>query len=151
MKCPFCGYEDTQVIDSRIIGKGFVVRRRRECPKCKKRFTTYERIESVIKVIKRDGTKENFDREKLKRGILRACEKTRLTPEDVERIVDGIELVCRAKGEIKSKEIGELVMNKLKRADKVAYVRFASVYKKFKDIEDFEREIKKLEQSKKLH
>ncbi len=151
MKCPFCGYEETQIIDSRIINKGFVVRRRRECLKCGKRFTTYERIEAVIKVIKRDGAKENFNREKLKKGISRACDKTRVTPEDIERIIDGIELVCRAKGEVKSKEIGELVMNKLKRADKVAYVRFASVYKKFKDIEDFEREIKKLENSKKFH
>ncbi len=144
MKCPFCGYAETQVIDSRITNKGFVVRRRRYCPKCNRRFTTYERIESIVKVVKRDGRKEDFSREKLIRGILNACNKTSISREDVERIADDVELVCRAKGEVKSKEIGELVMKKLRHLDKVAYVRFASVYKKFKAIEDFEKEIEKL-------
>ncbi len=149
MRCPFCGYEETQVINSRTTNNGFVVRRRRECPKCGKRFTTYERIEAIIKVIKRDGRKEDYSREKLVTGILRACNKTKLGRDSVERLVDDIELVLRAKGEIKSREIGELVMRKLKKLDKIAYVRFASVYKKFKDLEDFDREIKRLRNKKK--
>lgn len=149
MKCPFCGYEETQVINSRITNNGFVVRRRRECPKCGKRFTTYERIEAIIKVIKRDGRKEDYSREKLVNGIWRACDKTKLSRESVERLVDDIELILRAKAEVKSREIGELVMRKLKKLDKIAYVRFASVYKKFKDLEDFDKEIKKLMEKKK--
>ena len=145
MNCPYCHYKETQVVDSRVIDNGYTVRRRRECPRCKKRFTTYEKIESIITVIKRDGRKENFDREKLKRGILRACDKTNIGIEEVKKICDSIELSLRAKGgEVKSREIGNMIMRKLKKLDKIAYVRFASVYKKFKDVEDFEREINKL-------
>ncbi len=145
MKCPFCGYPETSVVDSRESSDGFVVRRRRECPKCGKRFTTYERIETNIVVIKKDGRRESFDREKLKTGILKACEKRPVSLEDVDKMVTEIEATLRSKGpEVSSKEIGNLVMKKLKKVDKVAYIRFASVYKEFADIEDFKNELLKL-------
>ncbi len=145
MKCPYCGYEETKVIDSRELENGFTIRRRRQCLKCEKRFTTYERIESTITVIKRDGRKENFDREKLLRGILKATDKTTIGSVEVRKIVDEIEINLRAKGkEVTTKEIGRLVMNKLKKLDKIAYIRFASVYKKFNDIKELEEEIKKI-------
>ncbi len=145
MKCPFCGYPDTIVVDSRESSDGLSVRRRRECPKCKKRFTTYERIETNVTVIKKDGRRESFDREKLLNGIQRACEKRPVSREDIENLVNEIEMYLRSKGpEVSSKEIGNIVMRKLKKLDKVAYIRFASVYKEFADIDDFRNELIKI-------
>ncbi len=148
MRCPFCGFEDTKVIDSREIEDGTVVRRRRECPKCKNRFTTYERYElTPLQVIKRDGSREIFDKQKIINGMLRACEKRKVTLDQIKKIADEIEQELRLKhpeGEVSSKEIGELVMRKLRKVDKVAYIRFASVYKNFEDIDEFIDEIKKI-------
>ena len=145
MKCPYCSNPDSQVVDSRETGNE--IRRRRECSKCKKRYTTYERIETVdLIVIKKDGTREQYDRNKLKTGILRACEKRPVTNNQVERLLDGIEQQLK-KGksiEVKSARIGELVISRLRRLDKVAYIRFASVYKDFTDLESFEQELKAL-------
>ena len=145
MKCPFCGYTESIVIETRDTENG--IRRRRQCLKCGKRFTTYERIESSpLVVIKKNGNREQFDKEKIRRGILKACEKLPISMDDINRITDEIEseLYSRGEQEIKSKKIGELVMKKLKKLDKVAYIRFASVYREFKDVEDFEKELKKL-------
>jgi len=151
MRCPFCGYKETNVIDSRESSDGMIVRRRRECPKCKKRFTTYERIETNIIVIKKDGRRESFDRQKIMNGIVKACEKRSISIEKIEKIVDDIESILRLKGkEISSKEIGKIVMRKLKKLDKVAYIRFASVYKEFKDVEDFKKEFLKLKSKKNI-
>lgn len=147
MKCIFCGNSDTDVIETRVSEDGVVVRRRRECGKCLKRFTTYERVEQLpIIVIKRDGRRERFDRDKLKRGILKSCEKTTVTLDQVEKLVSEIEneLKQEEETEIESQKIGNLVAKKLKKLDKVAYIRFASVFRRFVDIEDFENELKKL-------
>lgn len=147
MKCPYCGFENTDVIETRDSEDLSVTRRRRNCGKCEKRFTTYERLETVpITVIKKDERRETFDREKLKRGIWRASGKTTLKVQDVERIVDEVEreLIGGDSTEVVSKKIGELVAKRLKRLDKLAYIRFASVFKQFVDIEDFEKEVKKL-------
>ena len=147
MKCPYCGNTETDVIDSRDAGDLAAVRRRRECSKCEKRFTTYERVESVeLIVIKKDGRREPFNREKLMAGIVRACEKRPVSHEKIEEAVEEIEMELRKKDttEISSKVIGELVMKKLKRLDKVAYIRFASVYREFADVEDFGKELKGL-------
>ena len=153
MKCPFCGFEETRVLDSREIENGKVVRRRRECPKCNKRFTTYERIEDrPIQVIKKDGSREMFDKQKIISGILKACEKRNISMEQIERLANEVELEILQKHSAKqvtSKEIGKLVMKRLRKLDKVAYVRFASVYKNFEDIENFLNEIKKLNGGKK--
>jgi len=146
MNCPFCQYKETQVIETRDSAED-ITRRRRECLKCKKRFTTYERVESLaLRVIKRDGKREMFDRDKLKKGFLKACEKRAVPIEKIDLIVSEIETKLRHKGkqEIKSDEIGELVMQKLKKLDAVAYIRFASVYKKFEDAGDFKEAIKEL-------
>ena len=144
MRCPYCGFENTKVIDSRQ--EGDVVRRRRECEKCGKRFTTYERAEIELYVIKKDGRREPFDRNKLRIGILKACEKRPISREQIEEMIDEIERALRKKDkiEISSREIGNCVMRRLKRLDPVAYVRFASVYKEFKDIEEFEEVLSKL-------
>jgi transcriptional repressor NrdR len=147
MKCPYCSHEETDVIETRDSNNLSVTRRRRHCTRCQKRFTTYERIEHVpLTVIKKDERREAFDREKLKRGILRASGKTTLTVEQIERIVDEVEkeLIGAESTEIKSFVIGELVARRIKKLDKIAYIRFASVFKRFVDIEDFEREVKKL-------
>ena len=144
MRCPFCNAEDTKVTDSRD-SDVFETRRRRECEKCEKRFTTYERIEqNPLIVIKKDGRRENFSREKLKAGMMRACEKRDVSVEKIDRVVNEIENMLRNedKTEIPSKLIGESVIKKLKRLDKVAYIRFASIYKDFEDMKDFEKEIK---------
>ncbi|OGG11693.1 transcriptional regulator NrdR [Candidatus Gottesmanbacteria bacterium RBG_13_45_10] len=147
MKCPYCNHENTDVIETRDSEDLSVTRRRRNCPKCEKRFTTYERVENVpLTVIKKDERRESFDREKLKRGIWRASGKTTIKAEDVDRIVDEVEreLIGGESTEVVSKRIGELVAKRLKKLDKIAYIRFASVFRQFVDIEDFEREVKKL-------
>lgn len=145
MKCPYCGYEDTAVLETRD-GEG-ATRRRRECQKCQKRFTTYERVENVdLVVIKKDGRREKFEREKLKKGIVKATEKRPISTELIDAIVDEIEQELRSKDtiEVSSKNIGNLVLKKLKKVDKVAYIRFASVYLDFEDLTDFEKVIDKL-------
>ena len=147
MKCPYCEFENTDVIETRDSEDLSVTRRRRGCTKCGKRFTTYERVETVpITVIKKDERRETFDREKLKRGIWRASGKTTIKAEDVDRIVDEVEreLIGGDTTEVASKKIGELVAKRLKKLDKIAYIRFASVFRQFVDIEDFEKELKKL-------
>ena len=147
MKCPYCGYLEDKVIDSRPTDEGEAIRRRRECIKCQKRFTTYEKVESLpLMVVKKDKTRQAFDREKLLNGLLRACEKRPVSANDLERLVDQIE--CQAynalEREITSQEIGEMVMEHLKNVDEVAYVRFASVYRQFRDINTFMDELIKL-------
>ncbi len=147
MKCPFCEYTESKVIDSRPVDEGASIRRRRECLKCEKRFTTYEQIESVpLIVIKKDGKREVFNRQKLINGILRACEKTQVSYSQVENLVSEIEsgMHNRLDKEIPSTEIGELVMNKLKTIDDIAYVRFASVYREFKDVNTFLEELNRI-------
>ena len=147
MKCPFCGYEESKVIDSRPTDEGEKIRRRRECISCANRFTTYEIIESVpIMIIKKDKSRESFNREKLLKGMVRACEKRPGPIDTLEKIVDEIESEIQNSldREITSVKIGELVMDKLKDVDEVAYVRFASVYRQFKDINTFMSELKKL-------
>lgn len=142
MKCPTCGSE-TRVLESREVGDSPMIRRRRECKDCERRFTTYERPELRLRVVKKDGTRENFNREKLKQGILKACEKRPVSDEEVEDLIGNVVKEIRKKGynEIDSKEIGMLVMKNLEDLDKVAYVRFASVYKSF-DLDSLEKEIK---------
>lgn len=147
MKCQYCGEMVSKVIDSRLAEEGNSIRRRRECESCKKRFTTYERIERInIMVIKKDKTREYFDREKILRGILRSCEKREITLSQMENIVDLVEkdILNSMKREISSLEIGELVMKYLKNLDEVSYVRFASVYREFKDLETFMNELKQI-------
>ncbi len=147
MKCPFCSSGDTKVVDKRETEEAFATRRRRECLNCEKRFTTYERVESpVILVVKKDGSREQFDREKIRKGILFACQKRPVTMNQVDYIVQQIENSLRdLEGtEITSRRIGELVMKYLKRVDKVAYIRFASVYKEFADLDEFKKELTKL-------
>ncbi len=147
MKCPFCGNIEDKVVDSRIASEGDSIRRRRECLKCQRRFTTYEYIEkSRLMVIKKDGRREPFDRNKILTGLLRACEKRPVSMETIEEVVDSIErtLQKRYDKEVNSPDIGELVMNKLHDLDEVAYVRFASVYRQFKDINQFLGELKDL-------
>ncbi len=147
MKCPYCGCEDSKVIDSRPTDEGERIRRRRECTKCGKRFTTYEIIETVpLIVVKKDGTRESFDRVKLFNGLLRACEKRPVPVEVVEKAVSDIEaqLQNSLEKEVTSGKIGELAMEKLKDIDEVAYVRFASVYRQFKDVSTFVDEVTKL-------
>ena len=147
MKCPFCAYEESKVIDSRPTDEGQRIRRRRECIECGKRFTTYEIIESLpIIVIKKDKSRETFDRAKLTTGLLRACEKRPVSIEAIDRLIDEIEATIQNSldREVSSEKIGELVMDKLKKIDEVAYVRFASVYRQFKDINTFMSELNKL-------
>ena len=147
MRCPFCSTEETKVIDSRLVSDGYQVRRRRECGNCHERFTTFETIESVsFVVVKKDKTRESFDRMKLLNGLVRACEKRPVTMQQLENAVSDIEQSLQAtmKNEISTTEIGELVMDKLKELDEVAYVRFASVYRQFKDITTFRDELNKL-------
>ena len=144
MKCPFCGFEESKVIDSRPTDEGERIRRRRECIKCTKRFTTYEIIESVpILVVKKDKSREAFDRMKLMNGMLRACEKRPVSMETIERAVSEIESTLQNSldREVTSVHVGELVMEQLKEIDQVAYVRFASVYKQFKDVNAFMEEL----------
>ena len=147
MKCPFCGFEESKVIDSRPTDEGQRIRRRRECLDCGKRFTTYEIIESLpIIVIKKDKSREAFNRDKLMTGLLRACEKRPVSIDTLDNMIDEIETVLQNSldREVSSEKIGELVMEKLKTIDEVAYVRFASVYRQFKDVNTFMRELSKL-------
>jgi len=147
MKCPFCGYTESKVVDSRPADESATIRRRRECLSCGKRFTTYETVERMpVIVIKRDGTREPFDRNKLLNSMLRAIEKRSVTLEELEKATSNIESVIQntLDREISSRDIGELAMNELKQIDEVAYVRFASVYRQFKDVDSFMRELQKL-------
>jgi len=147
MFCVFCHHKETEVIETRLSDDGAIIRRRRRCLKCDKRFTTYERVEELpILVIKRDGRRERFDKDKLRRGIIKACEKTQVSANDIENIVNKVESELRQQDstEIESKTIGNLVAKQLKKIDKVAYIRFASVFRRFVDLEDFEAELKKL-------
>ncbi len=147
MKCPFCGADELKVIDSRPNLDNNTIRRRRECIDCSSRFTTYERIEDVsLMVVKKDNTREEFNRNKITRGIVRACEKRPVSAQQIDDIVTRIEqkLANQMKKEISSQEIGEMVMTELKNLDEVAYVRFASVYKSFRDIDTFVTEIRKM-------
>lgn len=147
MKCPFCGFEESKVIDSRPTDEGQRIRRRRECLQCTKRFTTYEIIESLpIIVIKKDKSRETFNRDKLMNGLLRACEKRPVSIDTLDNMIDEIEIIIQNSldREVSSEKIGQLVMEKLKDIDEVAYVRFASVYREFKDVNTFMAELKKI-------
>ena len=147
MKCPFCGYSESKVIDSRPADEGSSIRRRRECLSCAKRFTTYEKIEEIpIMVIKKDGTREAFNSEKILSGVRKACEKRPVSTSDMDELVDGVvrEVFNSLEQEVHTDAIGELVMQRLKDLDEVAYVRFASVYRQFKDINTFMNELKLL-------
>ena len=150
MKCPYCSSPETKVIDKRDSDAGSIIRRRRECLSCAKRFTTYERAEVLdLFVIKKDQRREAFDRQKLKRNLMKACEKRPISQETIDHLIGDIEqqLISMRKSEIESRVIGELVMDALKDLDKVAYIRFASVYRDFKDVADFEAELRQLTQS----
>ena len=152
MKCPFCGYVDTKVVDSRAQDDNSVIRRRRLCEKCGKRFTTYERIDTVpLVVVKRDGTREMFEKSKLLNGIVKACNKRNISMEQMENLVDDIEnsIMASVSKEVNSDNLGNMVMDRLKELDEVAYVRFASVYRQFKDINTFMEELNKLINEKK--
>lgn len=147
MHCVFCRNTDTEVIETRLLDDGATIRRRRMCPKCQKRFTTYERTEELpILVIKRDDRRERFEREKLRMGIFKAVGKTTVSADQVEKIIGEIEAELKQQEttEIKSNLIGSLVAKRLKKLDKIAYIRFASVFKRFLDVEEFEKELKKL-------
>jgi len=146
MKCPFCAAADSQVLESRVVDDGTLIRRRRECAGCSKRFTTFEKVrESVLWVIKKDGKRELFDREKIKRGILRAIEKRPVSLDLVNTVVSDVEreMLRQEKEEVPSKLVGNAVLERLKKLDKVAWLRFASVYLKFEDLSDFEKVIEK--------
>ena len=147
MKCPYCGHPESKVIDSRPADENASIRRRRECLSCTRRFTTYETVESLpMVVIKKDGSRQSFDRQKMLRGMIRACEKRPVTLAELERIADEIEqeLQNSMEREIRTEIIGEKVMERLRKVDQVAYVRFASVYRQFKDIDTFMAELNKL-------
>lgn len=147
MKCPFCGVKETEVIETRDSEDGTTTRRRRVCLKCEKRFTTYERVEvEPLIIIKKDGRREQFSRDKLRRGILKACEKTTVSLEAIEKLVDRVEKELRnaQTSEIESQKVGRLAARELKKIDKLAYIRFASVFRRFVDLEDLEKELKKI-------
>ena len=151
MKCPYCGYSESKVIDSRPADENSSIRRRRECLSCGKRFTTYETVESLpMVVVKKDGSRQSFDRNKVMSGLIRACEKRPVSYHTLEELVNEIEqtLQNQMEREVSSAQIGELVMERLKKIDEVAYVRFASVYRQFKDINTFMRELNKLLEDK---
>ena len=146
MKCPMCGYEDSKVIDSRPVEESDSIRRRRECKKCQKRFTTYEIIEAFQPlIVKKDGTKEYFDKNKILGGLMKACQKRPVDAEAIAAEIE-VEIMNSLRREIPSREIGELAMEKLKKRDAVAYVRFASVYREFKDVETFMKELQGLKE-----
>ncbi|MEK6839726.1 MAG: transcriptional regulator NrdR [Nanoarchaeota archaeon] len=145
MLCPYCTTGETRVIDSRENEHSLTVRRRRECSGCDKRFTTYERCEMELTVIKRDGRKETFDRDKMKMGMVRACAKRPISVETIDHLTTKLESKLRSMGgEVKSEAIGKLIMHELKKLDKIAYIRFASVYHDFDDVQSFEKEAKLL-------
>lgn len=146
MKCPFCGEEDTRVIDSRPADEGNSIRRRRQCDKCSKRFTTYEKVEAIpLVVIKKDQTREPYDRSKIERGVFKSCHKRPISVTQMNALVDKVEadVFNMEVREVQSKDIGELVMNEIEQLDAVAYVRFASIYREFKDVGTFMEELKK--------
>ena len=144
MKCPYCHEDNDRVLDSRANQDGFAIRRRRECIACKRRYTTYERIETTIKIIKKDGSREPFDHAKIKRGLEKACWKRPVSDEQLESIIAAVanELEAAFESEVESRRAGELVMQHLRELDEVAYVRFASVYRQFKDVQDFVEELR---------
>ena len=147
MRCPFCGYSESKVIDSRPADEGSSIRRRRECLSCSKRFTTYEKVETIpLIVIKKDQNREQYDRRKIENGVIRACYKRPISAQQITAVVDQIETLVfsREEREVSSEVIGEIVMDQLKELDPVAYVRFASVYREFKDVNTFMDELKKL-------
>lgn len=147
MKCPYCGKDNTKVIDSRPADDGASIRRRRECDSCGKRFTTYEKVETIpVIVIKKDNNRETYDRSKIEGGVIRACHKRPISASQIDALVDEIEAAIfnKEEREISASEIGEMVMEKLKSLDSVAYVRFASVYREFKDVNTFMDELKKI-------
>jgi transcriptional repressor NrdR len=147
MKCPYCEWLDSKVIDSRPAEEGLSVRRRRECNQCGKRFTTYEKLEATpVLVVKKDGRREAFDTDKILKGVMKACEKRAISIEEIERLVRHVEKKINVKllREVKSEQIGEMIMDELSELDEVAYVRFASVYRQFKDINTFMEELNKL-------
>jgi len=147
MRCPFCGHEETKVIDSRVSESQDAIRRRRECLECEQRFTTYERVEEMpLMVLKKDGHREPFDRGKIMRGLVAATVKRNVTPQQLEGLIDTVEseLHNSFRYEIPAKQLGDLVLEQLKTLDRVAYVRFASVYKDFQDLDEFTRELKGL-------
>jgi transcriptional repressor NrdR len=147
MLCPYCKSQESEVVETRVSEDGTNIRRRRTCASCGKRYTTYERIENITLIVKKkDGRREQFDREKLRQGLMRACEKTTVSLEDINRIVDEIEreLISGDSVEIEAKKIGQMVAQRLKKLDKIAYIRFSSVFKRFVDLEDFEKELKRL-------
>ena len=147
MRCPFCGNEDTRVTDSRPVEESNSIRRRRQCDQCGKRFTTYEKIETIpLVVVKKDDTRQQYDRTKIESGVMRACYKRPVPVTEIEAMIDRVEgnLYNRQTSEVRSSEIGELVMDALKDLDAVAYVRFASVYREFKDVGTFMEELKKI-------
>ena len=151
MKCPFCGYQESKVVDSRHSDDSTSIRRRRECLSCQKRFTTYETVESLpMIVVKKDNSRQSFDRNKILNGMVRACEKRPVSMADMERVADEIEQIVQNSldREVSTVHIGELVMERLKPLDEVAYVRFASVYRQFKDINSFMHELNKILQEK---
>lgn len=151
MKCPVCHYQDTKVLDSRVASDGSSIRRRRECLKCGFRFSTYEEIEILdLSVVKRDGRKEVYDKDKLVRGLKKALEKRPITEEKFKQLVNSVERDIQAlrKNEVTSNQIGQIIMKYLKKVDQVAYIRFASVYQSFKDLQTFQRELDKLTEGK---
>lgn len=151
MNCPFCGHSESKVLDSRASDEGTAIRRRRECLECEKRFTTYERIEEIpLVIVKRDGKREPFDRRKILNGLLKACEKRPVPFETLERVTDQVEreLRNRMDQEVTSEAVGELIMDMLREIDEVAYVRFASVYRQFKDVDKFLQELQALVQQR---
>ncbi|HEX2954486.1 MAG TPA: transcriptional regulator NrdR [Bacillota bacterium] len=151
MHCPYCGYPESKVVDSRASDEGSAIRRRRECLSCERRFTTYERVEEApLVVVKRDGRREPFDRQKIMNGLLKACEKRTVSFETIDRITDQVEreLRNRMEQEVPSTVIGELIMEALRSIDEVAYVRFASVYRQFKDVDKFLQELQALMEQK---
>lgn len=147
MRCPYCDFQESKVIDSRPVEEGNAIRRRRECIKCEKRFTTYEKIETIpVMVVKKDSSREQFSRTKVMNGMLRSCEKRPVAMRDIEMVVNDIEsrIMNSLEREVTTETIGEMVMERLKQLDEVAYVRFASVYREFKDINTFMDELHKL-------
>jgi transcriptional repressor NrdR len=151
MKCPYCGHTDSSVLESRLSEDEQSIRRRRECNTCNKRFTTYERVEGIdLVVIKKDGSREEFSREKIKKGLMKATWKRPVSIEQIDKLVEDVERLLRRRKnkEVKSWEIGRLVIGRLRRLDPVGYLLFASVYRDFQDLGDFKREIKRLTQSK---
>ncbi len=147
MRCPYCKSTDSEVVETRVSEDATNIRRRRNCLSCGKRYTTYERIENVTLIVKKkDGRREQFDREKLRTGLARACEKTTVSIDAINNIVDEVEreLISGESVEIEGKKIGQMVAQRLKKLDKIAYIRFSSVFKRFVDLEDFEKELKKL-------